>query len=117
LLKGNSLENFDCQEKKYSIANMLEFGDKRETVVELTVEGFRKEDIDIRIDGKSIIITGEAEKEFSEDYVYLFKQTSNKTFKRVLTLYEEVERVFAEMNGDVLKMRIVSKISNLKRTK
>jgi HSP20 family molecular chaperone IbpA len=108
------LENIDCQEKKYSVVSILEYGDKREAVVELSVTGFRREDIDIRVEGKSIIVTGKIEKELPEDYAYFYKQTSSKTFKRVLTLYEEVERVFAELKGDVLKMRIVSKISNLK---
>jgi HSP20 family molecular chaperone IbpA len=82
----------------------------KETIVELFIAGYKKEDINIELKEGKIIISGESKKEeVSEDYVYFLKQSSSKSFKRVLTLLEEVENISAEMDDGVLRLKIVSK--------
>jgi HSP20 family molecular chaperone IbpA len=100
---------------EYIFCNILEDGRIREVAAEMVVTGFKREDISIKIDENIITIIGEAKKEIPDDNMYFLKQTSDKYFKRVLTLYEEVEKVYAELEGDVLKMRFFTRIAKKPR--
>jgi HSP20 family molecular chaperone IbpA len=96
---------------EYIFCNILEDGRIREVAAEMVVTGFKREDINIKIDGNIITIIGEAKKEIPDDNMYFLKQSSVKYFKKVLTLHEEVEKVYADLEDEILKMRIFTRIA------
>jgi HSP20 family protein len=113
---------FDKSDQMYYISRLLPKKDfyikavnkengKKEIFVELYIQGFRKEEIDIKIKENEITISGEKRKEtLSESYNFAIKYSSNKTFKKVLELDEEVERFSADMVDEVLRLTIIAKL-------
>jgi HSP20 family protein len=113
---------FDKSDQMYYISRLLPKKDffvkgiqknrgKKEIFVELYIQGFRKEEIDIKLNENKIIISGEKRKEsLSESHNFAIKYSSNKTFKKVLELDEEVEKVFADMVDEVLRLTIIAKL-------
>jgi HSP20 family molecular chaperone IbpA len=85
-----------------------------ETIVELKVEGFKKEELKVKVKRNKIIIKGKAKEKFPESCACILKQSASKTFKRVLTINEKVEEVSAKLDGDILRLVIFPKFSKLK---
>jgi HSP20 family molecular chaperone IbpA len=86
----------------------------KETIVELKVEGYKKEELKVKVKRNRIIIKGKAKEKFPESCTCIVKQSASKTFKRILTLNKEVEDVSAKLDGDVLRLVIFPKFSKLR---
>jgi HSP20 family molecular chaperone IbpA len=86
----------------------------KETIVELKVEGYKKEELKVEVKRNKIIIKGKAKEKFPESCACILKQSASKTFKRVLTLNKKVEEVSAKLDGDILRLVIFPKLSKLR---
>lgn len=96
------------------------FEEGKEVVVKAELPGLKKEEIDVKLTGNSITISGEKKKEDKvekKDY-YRF-ESSYGSFTRVLTLPSEVQtdKVKAQFKNGVLEIRIPKTDEAVKKEK
>jgi HSP20 family protein len=80
--------------------------------------GFRKEDIEIDVDGNSVVITGTVGWKYDKkEHEYLCKERACKTFYRIVDLPEEikVDEVTADLKEGVLEVDLPKKVLKQKR--
>lgn len=71
--------------------------------VELAVAGFRRDDLSIEVNDRTLIVTGE---HFADGREYVHKGISAKKFRRVFTLSEFIEIGGAEYLDGVLTIQL-----------
>ncbi|MGA2682203.1 MAG: Hsp20/alpha crystallin family protein [Candidatus Bathyarchaeia archaeon] len=80
--------------------------------------GFKKEDIEIDLDGNSVVITGAVGWKYDKkEHEYLCKERACKTFYRIVDLPEEIkaDEVTADLKEGVLEVLIPKKTPKQKR--
>ena len=105
------------EEKKkytYPAANVVEFEDK--FVLDLTVPGFKKKEINITIDKNELIIS--SDKEVSDEVKYTRKEFEYGTFNRKFRLPDDVntDKISAKFTNGILTITI-PKMEEVKPTK
>jgi HSP20 family protein len=78
---------------------------EKDFLIQLEMPGFKKSDIELEVEHKSIEITGQVDWEYDEKQnEYLTKERACKTFYRMVELPEEikVDEVTASLNEGVL---------------
>lgn len=73
-------------------------------VVELAVAGFTKNDIQIEVDGDTLLIKGNVGSDQDSGWVY--KGIANRSFTRVFGLADGVEVVKADLENGLLSIRL-----------
>lgn len=87
---------------KYPPYNIKKTGDNTYSI-ELAVSGFSKSDLDIELDGDTLIIKGNSESEESDDNI-LYRGIANRAFTRQFKLAENIEIKNASLINGILKI-------------
>lgn len=76
--------------------------------VELNVAGWKKEDIDIKVEDETLIISGERTTENEQEEQYHLKEFSSQRFYRSIILGEEIdqENIQAELKDGILRIEL-----------
>jgi len=89
-----------------SIANFPPYNivklEENKYVIEIAVAGFGKQDLEITLEDKKLIIKGSVKADTQQNY--LFKGIADRAFTREFTLYDNVELQNAELFNGMLKL-------------
>ena len=88
---------------KYPPYNIKQVKDNK-WVIEMAVAGFAKSDIELTLDGKKLVIKGNAKEDEIEDSEFIFKGIANRDFTHQFTLADKVELKDAELVNGMLKV-------------
>jgi molecular chaperone IbpA len=103
------LESIETQgqgQQNYPPFNIIKYGD-HETEVQIAVAGFSLDELEVKIDNGSLVITGEKPVQEKLDGVeYLHHGISARRFIRSWTLAENVEVLGAQVKDGILSVRI-----------
>ncbi len=96
--------------------NIIEETDKY--VLELAIPGMKKEDIDVKIENKQLIISSSKEhkeEEIKENFIKM--EYNYDSFKRVFTLPDSINSndIIAEYNEGILKLSLMKKEEAIKK--
>jgi len=96
--------------------NIIEETDKY--VLELAIPGMKKEDIDVKIENKQLIISSskeQKEEEIKENFIKM--EYNYDSFKRVFTLPDSINsnEIIAEYNEGILKLSLMKKEEAIKK--
>lgn len=88
-------------------------------LLSLAVAGFKKENIDVTVDGNTLIIEGEAaeEAEGYEDFTFVHKGIAKRKFKRTFSLGEYMEVDSVNLIDGILSLSIITNIPDSKKPK
>ena len=92
---------------KYPPYNIKQVKDNK-YVIEMAVAGFAKSDIEVTLDGKKLVIKGNAKDEEVDDSQFVFKGIANRDFAHTFTLADKVEIKDAELVNGMLKVWLES---------
>jgi len=73
-------------------------------VIEMAVAGFSQSDIEVTVDGNTLVVEGSTKENEPEDGTMLYQGIANRAFKRSWTLADKVEIQNAEMVNGMLKI-------------
>jgi molecular chaperone IbpA len=93
------------QEPSFPPHNIVRVGDNR-YIIELAVAGYNRDSIDIDVNDRELVITGDLGDTKREDLEYEYKGISQRKFKRAFTLSEYVEVMGAELNDGILSIHL-----------
>lgn len=100
---------------KYPPHNIIKINDY-EYIVEMSIAGFTKDDIDIMVENNILSIKGEQKKENS-NYNYIHKGIATRSFSKSIKLLETVEVKNAEIVDGILRIYLVNIIPESKLPK
>lgn len=100
----DSIATQGTQQSNYPPFNIIKISDD-ETEVQVAVAGFSIDDLDVRIENSSLVISGE--KTQTEDVdCYIYHGISARKFMRMWTLADNVEVLDATMKDGILAVRV-----------
>jgi len=73
-------------------------------VIELAVAGFAKSDIEVTLEGNTLVVKGSAKELESDDGTFLHKGIANRNFTREFKLADKIEIKDAELVNGMLKI-------------
>lgn len=73
-------------------------------VIEMAVAGFAKSDIEITLNGDTLVVSGSAQDDASENESYVWKGIANRNFTRSFKLADKIEIKDAEIANGMLKI-------------
>lgn len=91
------------QEPSFPHHNIARIGDNQ-YIIELAVAGYNHDAIDIDVNDRELVISGNLGDTKREDLEYEYKGISQKKFKRAFTLSEYVEVIGAKLNDGILSI-------------
>jgi len=99
---------------KYPPHNIIKINDY-EYIVELSVSGFSKDDIDVMVDNNLLSIKGDKSKEnVDNNYQYIHKGIATRSFSKSIKLLDTVEVKSAEIVDGILRIYLVNVIPESK---
>lgn len=90
----------------------LETADDGKMIIEATVPGYKKEDIEINVDGSHITIKGSSVAKQSEDSEYLYREIHQSAFTRSVAVNTEawdLDQIEAKLEDGILTLTIPRK--------
>ena len=104
--KSFRTENETDRRKDFAPLNIIE--NDSVYMVELNLAGWQKEDIEMKIEDDTLIISGERKTEIREDNQYHLKEFDNQRFYRSLILNDTIdqESIEAELKDGILKIEL-----------
>ncbi len=111
-------ESKPTPEKKYSLPAVNIIEEKDKYILELAVPGINKEDIDIKLEDKELIISSKAEKkdeDIEENFVRV--EYNYDSFKRIFTIPDTVDTksIDAKYKNGVLYLTLKKKDEAIKK--
>ena len=98
------LQRFSTQgNSNYPPHNVIKTGDNT-VIIEVAVAGFAEGEIDIRVDKRTLTITGEQLREESEEWEYLHRGISSRNFTHTFSLADHVEVKSATVRNGILRV-------------
>jgi len=73
-------------------------------VIEMAVAGFAKSDIEVTLEGNTLVIKGSAKEMDAEEGTFIHKGIANRNFSREFKLADKIEIKDAELVNGVLKV-------------
>ena len=73
-------------------------------VIEMAVAGFAKSDIEVTLEGNTLVIKGSAKELDGEEGTFIHKGIANRNFSREFKLADKIEIKDAELANGVLKV-------------
>jgi molecular chaperone IbpA len=73
-------------------------------VIEMAVAGFSQSDIEVTVEGNTLVVQGNVNDNDPKDGTMLYQGIANRAFKRTWTLADKVEIQNAEMVNGMLKI-------------
>ena len=106
------------QSASYPPYDLVKFDDDS-YILDLAVAGFKKENINITVDGNTLIIEGEAPEEADvyEDFSIVHKGIAKRKFKRTFSLGEYMEVDSVNLYDGILRLSISTNIPEYKKPK
>lgn len=106
------------QGASYPPYDLVKFDDDS-YILKLAVAGFKKEDINIQVDGNTLIIEGSAieDSDEYEGFKFIHKGIAMRKFKRTFSLGEYMEIDSAVLNDGLLSLSIVTNVPEYKKPK
>jgi molecular chaperone IbpA len=92
---------------KYPPHNIIKINDN-EYIVELSVSGFSKDDIEIVIENNILTIKGEKKTETNTSYTYIHKGIAARSFAKSIKLIDTVEVKYAEFVDGILRIYLIN---------
>lgn len=89
--------------RNYPPYNIKKTGDNS-YCLEMAVAGFGKTDIDIELNGDTLVVSGKVENDEEDAGNYMFKGIANSAFTRSFTVLDNLEVKNAEMVNGMLKI-------------
>ena len=109
----------DSHETSYGCcvpANILE--EEKSFRIELSVPGFSKEEIKIRVENNLLIVQSEKKEAQETELKYLSKEFGKKEFERRFTLPKQVDQdqISAVFNNGILEITVPRKVEVVEKT-
>jgi molecular chaperone IbpA len=102
----DSIENQNTQHNNYPPFNIIKHSDC-ETEVQVAVAGFRVDELDVKVENGSLVITGEKyATDENESIEYIYHGISARKFVRSWTLADNVEVMDATVKDGILGVRV-----------
>lgn len=92
---------------KYPPYNIIKINDN-EYIVELSVSGFSKDDIEITTENNVLTIKGEKQPETNTSYTYIHKGIAARSFAKSIKLIDTVEVKYAEFVDGILRIYLIN---------
>ena len=114
------LDTFDMMANTQSTAfphhNIIR--NENKYTVELAVAGFSDKDIDIEVEKNVLHIRGNISKQETDDKVeYLHRGIANRSFHKLVRLYDTIEVTGADLNNGILTVQLQDVIPEEKKPK
>lgn len=84
-------------------------------VIAMAVTGFKKDEIEVQVEGSELSITGTCKEEDAEGIQYLHRGLALRNFKRIFTLAEYMEVRDATIDNGVLTIEVVREVPEAKK--
>ena len=110
----NSLINTNDSYPPY---NLLSNESRDSFTIEMAVAGFKREDLHVTMDDRTLIIEGTSSRKSTEDVVELHKGISGKQFKRKFSLVEHLEVENVKYEDGILTIQLQLQIPEEKQPK
>lgn len=102
----DSIENQNTQQTNYPPFNIIKCGEF-ETMVQVAVAGFSIDELEVKIDNGTLIITGEKfATDAQESVEYIYHGISARKFIRTWTLADNVEVMDAAVKDGILSVKV-----------
>lgn len=101
----DSIETQSAQQSNYPPFNIIKVGEF-ETEVQVAVAGFSLNELEVKIENGSLVITGERTREEDANIEYIHHGISARKFMRVWTLADNVEVMEALVRDGILSVRV-----------
>lgn len=98
----NSVEKYPLMKSSSFPPYNIKKVDDNKYVIEMSLAGFGKNDIEIELDGDVLTVSGHYSNEEVEDYLH--KGMSTKDFKRAFTVADTIEVKNASLTNGLLKI-------------
>lgn len=83
----------------------------------IALAGFKKEDVDIKIKGNNLKITGNNKSNENDKIEYLYSGIAKRSFNKTFTLSSNVKIVGAKMEDGMLRITLVKEIPEEMKTR
>lgn len=103
---GPMLSDFRLTPTNYPPHNIIQISEN-ETVLELAVAGFKKDEISISEDNGVITIKGETKEEAESSAFYQYRGIAKRSFTKTFKVFDKYKAAGASLEDGMLRVRVV----------